>query len=62
MKYTSYPIVDEEGLPDDEREVQSHLLLIEKMQQDMWGEPINDGNILKPSDPQLMFNWIDGVI
>ena len=62
MKYDTYPACDDPAIPDAEREMQSQFMLIEKIQKDLWGEPINDGSILKPTDPQLMMNWIAGGI
>lgn len=60
--YSTYPAVTEQGVPESERQTQEQLLLIEQIQEDLWGAPINDGKILKPSNPNLMINWIAGGI
>ena len=58
--YATYPQCDDTSIPVGEQVIQSQLLLIEQIQRELWGTPINDGNILKPGDPNLMFNWIAG--
>jgi Suppressor of fused protein (SUFU) len=64
MKYDSYPDVRNEHpeLKGNELIIASSLKLIENIQRDQWGSPINDGNILKPVDPNLILNWIGGGI
>ncbi len=62
MKYSDYPEIDHAGMYPGEVVIQRQLLLIEKVQRELWGNPINGGNILKPMDPQLTMNWIAGGI
>lgn len=64
MKYNAYPDVRNEHpeLSGDELKIAAQLKLIENIQTELWGNAINNGQILKPMDAHLMVNWIGGGI